>query len=94
MAIEQAIMYDASGVKILTDSKFMIDCVQKWMKNWKRNGWKLASGEPVKNKDDLVQLDLNCSKIPVTWVLFFLDVFIQLKLFYYMHYYFYFIFFV
>ena len=48
----------------------MIDCIEKYMKNWKRNGWKLADGNPVKNKEDLVELDEACSKISVTWVSF------------------------
>ena len=42
------------------------------MKNWKRNGWKLADGSPVKNKEDLVKLDEVCSKISVSWVNLFI----------------------
>ncbi len=46
---------------IKTDSKYLIDGLAKWIKNWKNNGWKTASGKPVLNKDlwqslDLVQL--------------------------------------
>ena len=43
--------------------------MQKFMAKWKKNGWILASGEPVKNKEDLLKLDEVCSKIPVTWVI-------------------------
>ena len=50
----------------------MIDCIEKYMKNWKRNGWKLADGSPVKNKEDLVKLDEVCSKISVSWVKLFI----------------------
>ena len=49
-----------SGVKNLeinTDSKFLIDCITRWVKGWKKNGWKTAKGEDVKNKEDLVILD-------------------------------------
>ncbi len=69
-AIEQAILYDASGVDIYTDSKFMINCIEKWISNWKKNGWKLALGKPVKNKDVLTKLDDLCTKISVSWVTF------------------------
>uniref|UniRef100_A0A6P7GT89 Ribonuclease H1 n=1 Tax=Diabrotica virgifera virgifera TaxID=50390 RepID=A0A6P7GT89_DIAVI len=44
-------------VKIFTDSQFTINCMTNWIKNWKRNNWKTASGGPVKNKEDLQKLD-------------------------------------
>ncbi|XP_018564076.1 ribonuclease H1 [Anoplophora glabripennis] len=43
--------------KILTDSEFTINCMTKWIKNWKKNNWKTASGGSVKNKEDLQILD-------------------------------------
>ena len=46
----------------------MISCIESWIKNWKSNGWKTSKNEPVKNIDDLKQLDLLCSKIRVKWV--------------------------
>ncbi|XP_056640096.1 ribonuclease H1 isoform X1 [Diorhabda sublineata] len=44
-------------VKIFTDSQFTINCMTKWIKNWKKNNWKTASGGDVKNKEDLKILD-------------------------------------
>lgn len=41
-------------VTIYTDSRYSIDCVTSWYKNWKRNGWLTANKKPVENKD-LVQ---------------------------------------
>ncbi|KAL2041594.1 hypothetical protein N7G274_005378 [Stereocaulon virgatum] len=38
-------------VVVITDSKYAIDCVTKWFINWRRNGWKTASGKAVENKD-------------------------------------------
>jgi ribonuclease HI len=38
-------------VTIYTDSKYSIDCVTNWYKNWKRNGWVNSKGKPVENKD-------------------------------------------
>lgn len=29
----------------------------QWIHNWKLNGWKAASGNDVKNKEDLMKLD-------------------------------------
>ncbi|KAH0828478.1 hypothetical protein AYO21_00388 [Fonsecaea monophora] len=38
-------------VTIYTDSKYSIDCVTNWYRNWKKNGWVNAKGKPVENKD-------------------------------------------
>lgn len=39
---------------IYTDSKYAIDCVTNWYKNWVKNGWVNSKGKPVENRD-LVQ---------------------------------------
>lgn len=38
-------------VSIITDSRYAIDCVTLWHVNWRKNGWKNASGKTVENKD-------------------------------------------
>ena len=40
----------------------------EWVSNWKKNGWQTSQSEPVKNKDDIMQLDSACQKINVKWV--------------------------
>ncbi len=67
VAITQSITYGAHELKIMTDSDFMIRCMTEWIKKWKKNGWKTASGGAVKNVDDLKKLDDLCSKIKVKW---------------------------
>ncbi len=39
------------NVTIYTDSRYAIDCVTNWYKNWKRNGWLTANKKPVENRD-------------------------------------------
>lgn len=39
------------NVRILTDSKYSINCVTQWATGWKKKGWKTAQGEEVKNQD-------------------------------------------
>ena len=68
MAIEQAILYEASELTIYTDSDFAIRCAKYYLKIWKVNGWKLSNKNDVKNKDDLMRLDYLCSKMKVKWV--------------------------
>ena len=36
---------------IVTDSRLMLDSMTKWIAGWKRQGWKTAGGDPVKNQD-------------------------------------------
>lgn len=57
VAIDQAKKAMISKLSIHTDSQFLIKCITCWIYKWKKNGWKLANGENVKNKDELVKLD-------------------------------------
>ncbi|EXJ93296.1 hypothetical protein A1O1_01688 [Capronia coronata CBS 617.96] len=43
-------------VTIYTDSKYSIDCVTNWYRNWQRNDWTNAKGKPVENKDLVVDI--------------------------------------
>ena len=42
---------------IETDSQYAINCATKWVHNWKRNGWKNAKKQPVKNADLVKAID-------------------------------------
>jgi len=54
-------------VHITTDSRYMMDGIQQWMVNWKKNGWKTAAKKPVKNEDLWKQLDKLVELHNVTW---------------------------
>jgi len=43
--------------KLRTDSKYVIEGYTKWIKNWKRNGWKTSAGKPVQNLDLWQKID-------------------------------------
>ena len=45
------------GVDVYTDSTYVRDGITKWIHNWKRNGWKTAAKQPVKNEVLWRQLD-------------------------------------
>ncbi|MGO1319711.1 MAG: RNase H family protein [Galactobacter sp.] len=57
-------------LQIFCDSQYVINCLTKWMKGWKRQGWKKADGKPVLNQDLLKQLDAALAGRDVTfeWV--------------------------
>jgi ribonuclease HI len=44
-------------IELHTDSKYVMQGVNEWLSNWKRNGWKTAARKPVKNIDLWQQLD-------------------------------------
>jgi ribonuclease HI len=46
-----------TNVLLYSDSKYVLDGLEKWIVNWKRNGWRTASKEPVKNVDLWQALD-------------------------------------
>ncbi|KAJ2943857.1 hypothetical protein O0L34_g8184 [Tuta absoluta] len=67
-AIRQASENGIKKLAIYTDSQFLINSVTKWMPGWKRKGWKLASGEPVKNEKDFKELDDVQNKLKIKWI--------------------------
>jgi ribonuclease HI len=59
---------EPGGTVILhTDSTYVKDGLTKWIINWKRNGWKNASKEPVKNKDLWIRLEAAAAAHKVDW---------------------------
>jgi ribonuclease HI len=46
-----------ASVKVVTDSQYVANGMRSWIHNWKRKGWKTASGAPVKNRDLWEELD-------------------------------------
>ncbi len=57
-------------VHICTDSRYVIDGVEKWLDGWKKRGWKTAGREPVKNAELWKRLDAAVRAHTVTfeWV--------------------------
>ncbi|TVQ30675.1 MAG: ribonuclease HI [Phycisphaeraceae bacterium] len=40
-----------SRVEIYSDSKYVLNGLESWLEQWKRNGWRTAAKKPVKNED-------------------------------------------
>ncbi|RVE56161.1 hypothetical protein OJAV_G00233700 [Oryzias javanicus] len=67
-ALQQAKDHNIRKLVLYTDSKFTINGVTSWVKNWKLNGWRLKSGGLVTNKEDFVKLDELNSELEVVWM--------------------------
>lgn len=56
-------------VVIHTDSRYVMDGVQQWLPNWKKNGWKTTNKKsPVKNIDLWQELDVLLQKHQIRWI--------------------------
>lgn len=54
-------------IELNTDSKYVMQGINEWIENWKRNGWKTAAKKPVKNSDLWRQLDSEVQRHDIEW---------------------------
>jgi ribonuclease HI len=57
----------AVDITIVTDSAYVKNGVTEWIHGWKRNGWRTASKDPVKNAELWQRLDAAQGQHKVTW---------------------------
>jgi len=69
LAVGQARGMGVDKLDIHTDSQFLINCITKWITNWKKNNWQTKDKKPVKNREDLIALDdeIRMSSLTVRW---------------------------
>lgn len=54
-------------VVVTTDSEYVRKGITEWLAGWKRNGWRTASKQPVKNADLWQRLDEQNQRHQVEW---------------------------
>ena len=54
-------------VVLHTDSKYVMDGINKWMPNWKARGWKTSAKKPVKNQELWQALDEAANRHEIDW---------------------------
>ena len=55
------------AINLHTDSQYVKNGIELWIKKWKKNGWRTSSKKPVKNRDLWEELDLEITKHKVEW---------------------------
>ena len=55
------------SITVVTDSKYVMDGITKWIHGWKAKGWKTADKKPVKNEELWKRLDAAQARHDVTW---------------------------
>ncbi len=57
------------NITLYTDSKYVMNGINEWLENWKKNGWKTSNKKNgVKNIDLWQQLDELIKKHEIRWV--------------------------
>lgn len=54
-------------ITIVTDSAYVKNGVTEWIHSWKRNGWRTAGKDPVKNAELWQRLDAAQARHKVIW---------------------------
>ncbi len=58
---------DGAGVEVISDSRYVVDALSKWIHGWRRKGWRTASGDPVLNRDLIEALDARAGQLSVRY---------------------------
>ena len=56
------------AIELNTDSKYVIQGINDWLPNWKKNNWKTAARKAVKNTDLWQRLDKESSRHDIDWI--------------------------
>ncbi len=56
-----------SCIQIFTDSKYVINGIELWIKKWKINDWIGSNKKKVKNKDLWMKLDMLSMQFHIKW---------------------------
>lgn len=54
-------------VEIFTDSNYLKNGITQWIHRWKKNGWRTADNQPVKNRDLWEELDQLTQRHRTVW---------------------------
>ena len=57
----------SSTVHLFTDSQYVKNGIETWIKGWRRNGWKTSDKKAVKNEDLWRELDTLAARHSVSW---------------------------
>lgn len=58
---------EGERVRVITDSRYLIDGASKWIRGWKKRGWKKADGDEVLNRDLWEAIDELSRTRKVSW---------------------------
>jgi ribonuclease HI len=54
-------------VEVVSDSRYVVDALSKWIHGWRRKGWRTSAGEPVLNRDLIEAIDARGRELRIRW---------------------------
>ena len=68
-AVMQALdgLPEGATVEVVSDSRYVVDALSKWIHGWRRKGWVTAQGTPVLNRDLIEALDARSRALRVRY---------------------------
>jgi len=58
---------EGETVEVISDSRYVVDALSRWIHGWRRKGWRTAAGEPVLNRDLIEAADARARTLKVRW---------------------------
>jgi len=58
---------EAAGVEVVSDSRYVVDALSKWIHGWRKKNWMTAQGTPVLNRDLIEALDARSRALGVRY---------------------------
>jgi ribonuclease HI len=61
---------EGEAVEVVSDSRYVVDALSRWIHGWRRKGWRTAAGDPVLNRDLIEAVDAcgQLLKVRYSWV--------------------------
>jgi ribonuclease HI len=68
-AVLEALSALPSGgtVEVVSDSRYVVDALSRWIHGWRRKGWRTAAGGAVLNRDLIEAVDARARELVVRW---------------------------
>ncbi|WP_294611517.1 ribonuclease HI [uncultured Gilliamella sp.] len=66
VALEQ--LKQTCQIDLYSDSQYLRNGILNWIHGWKKNGWKTANKQPVKNVDLWIKLDELVQPHKINWI--------------------------
>jgi ribonuclease HI len=56
-----------ASVEVVSDSRYVVDALSRWIHGWRRKGWRTAQGTPVLNRDLIEAIDARARELLVRY---------------------------
>lgn len=66
-AVRDTPAFAGRPVSVYSDSQYVRNGISTWIRGWKKNGWRTAGRQPVKNRDLWERLDELNSALAPSW---------------------------